>query len=317
MGRPLRNQKPDSIYFVTSGCLERMFFFRPSKEVNRIILGILARVADRFDIEIFAFVFMSNHLHMIVRSRSCQIHLFMEEFLGQVARALNKHWGRSGSFFHRRYDASEILDDEALLDKLRYTVCNPCESNLVRHPKVWPGLSSWSIHETGEPLVGEWVNSKEYWRLKRKYKEMSDAEAARRATIEYPLHMAKLPMWEALDDEAYRKKVCKEVCEWAEHLADKRTVRCVGVKKILAQSFDDRPHNPRKKTPRPVCHASCPDLKDEYLEELRLVTDRYRQAVGKLRRGISDFEFPNGTIPPGHRYCVGAPQPRDRLATAA
>ncbi len=317
MGRPIRLWKSDQIYFVTNRCHQQRFFFRPGEDVNAIILGVLASVADRFDVEIFAFVFMSNHFHMLVRCRSCRLSEFMGQWQGELARQLNKHWGRpgGGSFFEGRFKAAPILDDDELLNKVRYTLCNPCASNLVSHPKLWPGLSSWRIHKTGEPLVGERVDKAKYRRLRRKHKDMSHAKAVAQSTVEYPLEMAKLPMWKDLDDDAYRKKLCQEVCDYAEHLADRRTVPCLGAKKVLSQPWDARPNKP-KQAPCPLCHTTDEELRQEYEDEHRDTTDRYRQAVGRLRKGYANVKFPTGTIPPGRRDCVGTPRPRDALRAA-
>ncbi len=306
MGRPLRYQKADAIYFVTNRTRDQQYLFKPCKEVNQIILGLLAKLADKYDIEIFAFVIMSNHFHMLVRSQGRVLHRFMGEFQQQLTIKLQKLWGYTGSSYERRFTATEILDDQALLDKLRYTICNPCESNLVRHPKQWPGLTSWTIHETKKPMVGKVVNRKRYWAIKRTKagKEMSETQLLEKATEEYELEMAKLPMFEDLDEEAYHQQVL-DLCEdYARELDDKRIVPCVGRKDILAQKWYDSPNNP-KKAPRPICHTTSAEKRKEYFEELWEVTDRYKQAVGKFRKGKTQVQFPEGTIPPGHLYCVG------------
>jgi REP element-mobilizing transposase RayT len=306
MGRPIRRQKKKAIYFITNRTLHQKYFFRPSEEVNEIILGLLAKMADRYGIEIFAFVFMSNHFHLLARSQSLQMHLFMRDFQGQLARKLNRHWGRTGTFYERRYTATEVLDDDQLTDKLRYTVCNPCESDLVRHPKLWPGLSSLTIHKTGLPMLGRVVNRKRYWSLKRKKgnEDSSEQELIEQATEEYPLPVAKLPKFEALDDVEYHDKMHGLIEEYAGELAKTRTRPCVGAKKVLNQSYDDRPNN-SPKSPRPLCHTNCPKKRKEYLKELWEVTERYQDAVGKLREQKTPLSFPEGTIPPGHLYAVG------------
>jgi REP element-mobilizing transposase RayT len=263
-------------------------------------------MADRYGIEIFAFVFMSNHFHLLARSKSLQMHLFMRDFQGQLARKLNRYWGRTGTFFERRYTATEVLGDDALADKLGYTVCNPCESNRVRHPKLWPGLSSWSIHKTGKPLVGKIVNRKLYWSLKQKTenKGLSERQLIELATEVYLLEMAKLPKWEALDDDGYGEKVCETIEDYAGDLAETRATPCRGAQKILTQKDDNRPNNP-KKSPRPICHTNCAKTRQEYLEELWEVTERYQDAVAKIRDDKTQISFPQGTIPPGHLYAVG------------
>jgi REP element-mobilizing transposase RayT len=311
MGRRIRRQKKSRIYFLTNRTLQQMYFFRPSEEVNAIILGLLAKMADRYGIEIFAFVFMSNHFHLLARSKSLQMHLFMRDFQGQLARKLNRHWGRSGTFFERRYTATAVLDDDALTDKLRYTLCNPCESNLVRHPKLWPGLSSWSIHKSGEPLVGKVVNRKLYWSLKAKkeHVDASEQELIKMATEEFPLQMARLPKWDGIDDRAYRTRICDIIEDYAAHLAEGRKVRCLGAKKVVSQSFNDRPKK-SKRSPRPICHTNCLETRKAYIEEMVVVIERYKEAAGKFHNSQfhnneTQISFPQGTIPPGRLYAVG------------
>lgn len=305
MGRPHRHQDPDGIYFITNRCLEEKYFLKASDEVNRIILGLMAKYADKHDVEIFCFVFMFNHFHMLARSQSLKLHLFMQDFQAQLARRLNKHWQRRGSFWADRYASAKVLDDEALVDKLGYTVCNPCESNLVRHPKMWEGLSSYEIHKSGEPLVGEVVNRKLYWSLRRKRsnKDLSDDKIVEMATERYELKMAKLPQWEDLDDQAYDAKICELVEQRALDLAKARNTPCLGPKKVRAVNFNDRPKKP-KRTPRPLCHTHCAELRKAFIEKHKEIVDRYRTAVGKLRENKTDVSFPTGTIPPGHRLCA-------------
>ena len=304
MGRPLRVQTENSIYFVSNRCFQRRFFFLPEKQVRQIILNCLAYAAHVHEVEIFFFVFMSNHFHMGVRAPKLNLHDFMELFQSTVATQLNRYWNRSSDFFDERYRASRILDDVSLREKLCYTVCNPCESNLVRHPDRWPGLSSWEIHGHQRTLVGRWEDRTEYWRLRRKYPDMTSEEASELATTEYELELAKLPEWEDLDDEEYRQKVCDCVETYAEDLATARRRPCLGARKVLDQSFDDRPREEDETSNQPLCHAECHDDRTQFVEQFRNVTDSYRKAMKRWRRGEEDVRFPPGTIPPGHRKCV-------------
>jgi REP element-mobilizing transposase RayT len=132
MGRPIRIQEKRAIHFVTNRCFQQRFLFRPSKEVNRIILGCLAREAAKHHVRLFAFVFMSNHFHMLLQAFFLNLPEFMRDFQPSVARDLNRLHGRDGKLFERRYSSEPVLDDEAFLDRLNYTLNNPCNDDLVR-----------------------------------------------------------------------------------------------------------------------------------------------------------------------------------------
>ena len=308
MGHPLRHQEAGAVYELTNGSLHQIFVLKPDEEVNKIILGLLAKMAWRYRVEIFAFCFMSNHFHILARSRTLQLHLFMRDFQSALAVKLNQHWGRTGTFWARRYTAIKVLDDETMVDRLRYTVCNPSESNLVRHPNEWPGLCSWDIHKAGEPMWGEVVNRKLYWKLKRrkenKYKP--DWKIVEMATERFPLEMAKLSPWENLDDEAYHEKIVEVCHNHAGDLAKARRKPCLGAQKVLAQHWSDQPKKTRKRnSPRPLCHGGSPDERKKYRKTRRDTTGAYRTAVKWLRKGRTGVTFPDGTIPPGWQFCEG------------
>ncbi len=86
---------------------------------------------------------MSNHLHIVLTDTLGELSNFMCQFLGPLAKALNALDETRGQVFERRYSAIEIVDDEALLDRIAYTVTNPAAANLVRTVEAWDGLCMW------------------------------------------------------------------------------------------------------------------------------------------------------------------------------
>ena len=312
MPRRIRIQKKHAIYHVCNRTLQQRFFFRPSEEVNRIILACLARAATKHKIRLFGFVFMSNHFHMLLQAYFMNLSEFMRDFQSAVARRLNELHGREGKFFARRYSSEHVLDDEAFLDKLEYTLNNPCMSNLVRHIDRWPGISSWSMHKTGEPMVGQYLDRAKLRELRRK--DPSTPKEA--AFVEYPLEVAAPPMWAGLPDEEQRQKVCQMVEAGAWKLQKQRRLRridCLGPRAILAQHWSTRPKK-TKRSPRPLCHSSCPRKRKEHEDEMRQITDWYKEAMAHMRKGRANPPFPDGTIPPGRTRCVGAPPTPEELA---
>jgi hypothetical protein len=230
---------------------------------------------------------------------------FMRDFQSSVARELNRLHGREGKFFERRYSSEPVLDDEAFLDRLGYTLNNPCNDDLVRHIEDWPGVSSWDFHTTQEPLVGEWLDRKELRRLRRK----DDAACEEDAYRSYELELATPPMFEDLDEAKAQAKICEHVNEGAPKLKKeraKRRIKCAGPAKIMAKHWSQRPSAP-KKSVRPLCHSGGAKLRRAHREQVWATTDAYKDAMGRWREGKSNLSFPDGTIPPGHVACVGGP----------
>ena len=67
MARRLRLLDNESgVVEVTSRTLHGRFLMRPSAEVNQIILGVLGRAQAKYEVELYAFVFLSNHAHLLL-----------------------------------------------------------------------------------------------------------------------------------------------------------------------------------------------------------------------------------------------------------
>ena len=143
MGYALRTRDPTLKYFVTIRTEGQAFYLRPSKDVNKIIGGVIARYQEIFGIEIFGFVVMSNHMHFVLRSPRANLDEFMENVDREIARRINYKLKRRGSFWSRRYRAQVILNDSDLEEAFLYTVTNSVKHGGAKHPKDWPGLSSY------------------------------------------------------------------------------------------------------------------------------------------------------------------------------
>jgi REP element-mobilizing transposase RayT len=115
MSRPLRNLDPSSVFLVTIRCLQGRLFLRPSRETYEVLGGVLARAVRLAGVELFAFNFASNHLHLIVRAPRGNLPQFMQYLLTNVSKKIGTLVNWRGAFWERRYAAQPILDDDALL----------------------------------------------------------------------------------------------------------------------------------------------------------------------------------------------------------
>jgi REP element-mobilizing transposase RayT len=113
----------------------------PSTEVNELIGGVLARAVALTGVELHGFVVASNHVHLLVTAEGAMLSVFMQYFLGNVARKVGRITQWSGALWQRRFSAEVVLDDEAAVGRLSYILAHGVKEGLVRHPAEWPGLS--------------------------------------------------------------------------------------------------------------------------------------------------------------------------------
>src|SRR5689334_12727338 len=107
MATPIRWFEPDCVYFVTSRCMQSRMLMRPDATTNELVGAALARASRLYDVEIFAFVFASNHFHLMIRARDhWRIARFMQFLQSNIARKVGRWVRWTGRFFSRRYSAS-------------------------------------------------------------------------------------------------------------------------------------------------------------------------------------------------------------------
>src|SRR6185369_15868084 len=115
LGRPIRMYAEDGVYFITARTFQARMLLRPSDEVNELIGGVLARAVSRFDIELYGFIFASNHVHLLLRARNGALSAFMQYLLGNLVRKVGRLVNWTGALWERRFSAEAVLDDGAVV----------------------------------------------------------------------------------------------------------------------------------------------------------------------------------------------------------
>jgi putative transposase len=103
----------------------------------------LGDAARRFGVEIHSYVYMTNHVHLLVSCRdaggiSQMIHLAAQRY----AVYFNSRYSRTGTLWEGRFRSALIGSDFYLFACHRYIDCNPVRAGLVADPAQYP----WSSH---------------------------------------------------------------------------------------------------------------------------------------------------------------------------
>ncbi len=88
MGRRLRFiPTGGSLVEVTSRTLQGRHLLRPSRKLNRMILGVLGRAQRKYPVDVHAFAFLSNHYHLLLSVPDAKrLAEFMNFLNGNLAR---------------------------------------------------------------------------------------------------------------------------------------------------------------------------------------------------------------------------------------
>jgi REP element-mobilizing transposase RayT len=134
---------PNTIYLLTRRCSERRFFLLPEPAVTLVFEYLLGLLSKQYEIQIHAYVVMSNHYHLVVTDTVGRLPDFQRDLNSLLARAINRHWKRREAFWDREsYSGVKLLEDQDVVLKMAYTLANPVKARLVNRANEWDGATS-------------------------------------------------------------------------------------------------------------------------------------------------------------------------------
>jgi len=186
---------PGTKLMLTRRVRGRTFLLRPEKRTNQLVGYVLATMADKWDIRLFAVVVMSNHWHVVLGDDQGNIVEFQRDCHSFIARALNASHGEFEAVWSSAPPSRVSAEQpEDLIEQIAYTMANPTAAGLVMYGSSWPGLrAAWPAKEKsfkrptkffrGQEKGGSWPKTATLTMSRPDgYDELSDDELA--ATIE-------------------------------------------------------------------------------------------------------------------------------------
>ena len=112
----------------------------------------LAEYSRKFDVNIHAWVFMTNHAHLLATPNSEDGVARMMQSLGRsYVRYFNHTYQRSGTLWEGRYKSCVIDVENYLLTCMRYIELNPVRANMVTTPEEYK-WSSYHANGLGKKM---------------------------------------------------------------------------------------------------------------------------------------------------------------------
>jgi hypothetical protein len=211
---------------------------------------------------------------------------FMEWLDGTMARGLNAYYRRRENFWvARTYSRVELLDPEAVLDKIVYTLTNPVAAGLVPVGADWPGLRS-STFWDGSQRVS--VKRPSFY-----FSEEGDLPQSVELVIERPEAFGELE-WDAWSEGLHRAVLEREAVIRAAFRAEGRSF--LGREGVLRQSPKDCPAalEPSRKL-NPQVASRNKERRKWRLMWIQSFLVAYREALRRFAAGVRDVVFPAGT----------------------
>jgi len=229
---------------------------------------------------------------------------FMCYLNSNLAKEVGRLVGWREKIFGRRYQSIPISSEEwAQVARLRYVLSHGVKEGLVEKVTQWPGVHCAHALLTGATVEGHWYDRTQEYAARRRNETVDPMQFA---TLEV-LELSPLPCWKHLPVETQRRLVAAMVADIEQEATARRErtgSQVLGVSAILGQHPFDRPAR-SKKSPAPLFHAATKRARDELYAAYAWFVDAYRQASEKLRSGIREVAFPDGSFPPAQPFVVG------------
>ena len=151
MPRTARSRSSTDMYHVIARGINKEPIFKQKREKNNFIRLLLKHLKDR-DIEIYAYVIMSTHFHILIRVDLKLLSNYLAIVLAEFAEYYNYKHNRNGHVFQDRFKSECVETEQYFWNCMRYIHMNPVNANLVNDPLNY-NFSSLKEYETEKSRI--------------------------------------------------------------------------------------------------------------------------------------------------------------------
>lgn len=292
--------------------------------MNHIIWGVLAEARSKYDVKICHFIFMANHLHMLlVISNPAHVSDFMKYVKAEIAHAVNRLLARpKKTIWAEGYDSPVLLTANRVVHYIVYIYLNPVRANLVESIDDYPGVSSWKMFRDG-------CNITPHSRIPRsrilplhspaltvaEQKEIVDSwKSQRLPEKQFVLEpWAWLKAFPKMSRERVEREIFSKIKLGEKHLKElrRRNGKSVtGITMLRRQSMA-KEHYPETHSRRMIVICEDKTLRAQFIEHYKRLASIARKTYDLWKRGNLTAKIPPWT------FCTTSPSPCLRSCTLA
>lgn len=156
MARAWRIEYEGALYHVLSRGNDKQDIFLIDQD-RRSLLRTLGQMSERFDVDIFVYVLMGNHYHLLLRTNKANLSKSMQWLGTAYTTRFNVRHSRNGHLFQGRYKSIIVENDSYLLQLSYYIHRNPLRAGSVKRliDYRWSSYPAYAYNR-GQP---EWLNT--------------------------------------------------------------------------------------------------------------------------------------------------------------
>jgi putative transposase len=141
MSRRARYSVPSGIYHVMFRGNNKQNIFSSDEERRRFCL-IMEEGVERFQHQILAFCFMTNHVHLVIKTGEISLSKICQNVAFRYAKFYNYRHEACGHLFQGRFKSILVVGEKYVRSLIRYVHLNPVRAKIVDDPSDY----RWSSH---------------------------------------------------------------------------------------------------------------------------------------------------------------------------
>ena len=295
MPYPIKHHTSDHIYHLSCRTKDSKLWFVNNPELWTNMLASLAKYQNVYNVEIFAFIIMGNHYHLIARFPNCNKSHFMRDLNASFARLTKKYTDfPGGTLWHSRYREQTLPNFEDVKHMFYYCALNPVYSGLVNDVETYPGYNSFSdINQNIKSY--KYFNAFKYSQAKQNSKSVQKKDFY----TDYSLTFTRLPGYEHLSQKEYKEEILKGYASALEEARKNKSFPPLNA--IVNTKPGSAPKHSKQNERysfRPLVICKCKETKKKWLETYFNIVESFKEAVKKLKQGFLTYQFPTGTYKP-------------------
>ncbi|MBW2491800.1 MAG: transposase [Deltaproteobacteria bacterium] len=130
MGRAWRIEYEGALYHILSRGNEQKDIFYDDQD-RLLFLKTIGEMSERFEIDVFAYVLMGNHYHLLLKTNRANLSKSMQWLGVTYTRRFNLRHFRAGHLFQGRFKSIIVQNDAYLMRLSCYIHRNPLRAGIV------------------------------------------------------------------------------------------------------------------------------------------------------------------------------------------
>jgi REP element-mobilizing transposase RayT len=157
MARPARIEYEGAFYHIMNRGNRKEDIFLDDRDRFKF-LEILKEIQNRYRINIYAFVLLPNHYHILLETPLANLSRAIQSLNGNYALYFSKKHDKPGHIFQGRFKAMLVEKDAYILELSRYIHLNPYRAGLSRMPEryKWSSLPVYLNKKVNLPFQLHW-----------------------------------------------------------------------------------------------------------------------------------------------------------------